>query len=111
MKEHSIQKLRTALQHGKKIENSKAFLSLHDAIPCILHLENKVGQKFFTMLLCASLLNAMSGNVFSVMTAQGLRFDAFFAPVNKIVNMIMIGTRFHPGQWDIRQKGSWNYLP
>jgi len=78
MKERSIRKLRIALQHGKKIETSKAFLSLHDAVPCILHLENRVGLKFFTMLLHAGLSNALSGNTFSVMTAQGLRFDAFF---------------------------------
>jgi len=77
MKEQSIQNLRIALQHGKKIENSKAFLSLYDAIPCILHLEYRVGLKFFTMLLCASLSNALSGSTFSVMTVQGLRFDAF----------------------------------
>jgi len=32
MKEQSIQKLRIALQHGKKIENLKSFFSLHDAI-------------------------------------------------------------------------------
>jgi len=77
MKEQSIQKVRITLQHGKKIENLKAFLSLHDAIPCILHLENRVGLKFFTMLLCAGLSNAISSNMFSVMTVQGLRFDAF----------------------------------
>jgi len=100
MKECNIRKLRAALQHGKKIENSKAFLSLHDAVPCILHLENRVGLKFFTMLLRAGLSNATSGNTFSVMTAQGMRFDAFFRSVNKIVNTIVIGTRFHPGQWD-----------
>jgi len=100
MKERSIRKLRTALQHGKKIENSKAFLSLHDAVPCILHLENRVGLKLFTMLLRAGLSNATSGNTFSVMTAKGMRFDAFFKSVNEIVNTIVIGTRFHPGQWD-----------
>jgi len=100
MKEYSIHKLRIALQHGKKINTSNLFISLHDAIPCILHLENRVGLKFFTMLLCAGLSNALSGNTFSVMTAQGLRFDAFFSSVNEIVNTIVIGTRFHPGQWD-----------
>jgi len=78
MKEHSIHKLRIALQHSKKIKTSKAFLSLHDAIPCILHLENRVGLKFFTMLLRAGLSNALSRNTFSMMMAQGLRFDAFF---------------------------------
>ncbi len=40
MKERGIWKLGMALHHGKKIESSKAFLSLHDAVPCILHLEN-----------------------------------------------------------------------
>jgi len=30
LKEQSIRKLHFALQHGKKIENSKAFLSLHE---------------------------------------------------------------------------------
>jgi len=100
MKEQSIRKLRIALQHGKKIENLKAFLSLHDAVPCILHLENRVGLKFFTMLLRAGLSNAISGNTFPLITAQGLRFDAFFDSVNEIVNTIVIGTQFHPGQWD-----------
>jgi len=100
MKERSIRKLRIALQHGQKIESSKAFLSLHDAVPCILHLENRVGLKFFTMLLRAGLSNTVSGNTFSVITAQGARFDAFFSSVNEIMNMIVIGTTIYPGQWD-----------
>jgi len=78
MKEHGIRKLGMALQHGKKIETSKAFLSLHDAVPCILHLENRVGLKFFTMLLHSGLSNAVSGKTFSVLTAKGNQFDAFF---------------------------------
>jgi len=82
-----------ALHHGKKIESSKAFLSLHDAVPCILHLENRVGLKFFTMQLCAGLSNAISGNTFSVLTAQGHQFDAFFASINDIVNTVIIITQ------------------
>jgi len=78
MKERGIRKLGMALQHGKKIETSKAFLSLHDAVPCILHLENRVGLKFFTMLLRSGLLNAVSGKTFSVLMAKGNQFDAFF---------------------------------
>jgi len=71
MKEHGIWKLHQALHHGQKIESSKAFLSLHNAVPCILHLENQVGLKFFMMLLCAGLSNAISGNMFSVLVVQG----------------------------------------
>jgi len=100
LKERSIRKLHIALRHGKKIENSKAFLSLHDAVPCILHLENRVGLKLFTMLLRDGLSNAVSGNTFSLLTAQGLRIDAFFAEVNNIMNTIVIGSELHPGQWD-----------
>jgi len=69
-------------------------------VPCILHLENRVGLKFFTMLLWAGMSNAISGNTFPQVTAQGLRFDAFFAAVNDIFNTIVIGTELHPGQWD-----------
>jgi len=69
-------------------------------VPCILHLENRVGLKIFTMLLRAGLSNAISGNTFSDVSAQGLRFDTFFATVNDIVNTIVIGTELHPGQWD-----------
>ncbi len=52
------------------------------------------------MLLRAGLSNAISGNTFPQVTAQGLRFDAFFAAVNDIFNTIVIGTELHPGQWD-----------
>ncbi len=100
MKERSIRKLGIALRHGKKIESSKAFLSLHDAVPCILHLENRVGLKFFTMLLHAGLSNATSSATFSVLTAQGQRFDSFFDTVNDIMNTVVIGSEFYPGQWD-----------
>jgi len=100
MKERGIRKLGMALQHGKKIETSKAFLSLHDAVPCILHLENRVGLKFFTMLLRSGLSNAVSGKTFSVLTAKGNRFDSFFSAANDIVNTNVIGTEFNPGQWD-----------
>jgi len=38
--------------------------------------------------------------MFSLLTTQDLRFDAFFAAVNDIMNMIVIGSELHPGQWD-----------
>jgi len=108
MKEQSIRKLGIALRHGKKIESSKAFLSLHDAVPCILHLENRVGLKFFTMLLRAGLSNATSGATFAVQTAQGQRFDSFFQTVNDIMNTVVIGSVFYPGQWDCPKDKSKN---
>jgi len=46
------------------------------------------------------LVHAISGNTFLLLTAQGLRYDAFFAVVNNIFNTIVIGNEHHPGQWD-----------
>ncbi len=56
-----IWRLHMALCHGQKNESSKAFMSLHNAVPFILHLEIWVGLKFFMMLFCAGLSNTISG--------------------------------------------------
>jgi len=52
------------------------------------------------MLLHAGLSNAISGNTFLVLMAQGHQFDAFFASINDVMNTSVIGTEFNPGQWD-----------
>jgi len=90
---------RYGFAHGKKIESSKAFLSLHDAVPCILHLENWVGLNF--SLCCFMLACQMPSVATCSLFWQHKAIDLmFFASINDIVNTIVIGTDFNLGQWD-----------
>jgi hypothetical protein len=64
------------------------------AIPCIMHLENRVGEKLITVLL------AMAAEQFH--QERGVRsLNKFARYINHIVNTRILGTVVRPKQWKV----------
>jgi hypothetical protein len=64
------------------------------AIPCIMHLENHVGEKLITVLL------AIGANRFQEQHAV-VTLNAYASSIQDIVNTSMIGTITRPKQWKV----------
>ena len=69
-----------------------AMILIEQAIPCILHLENRVAEKIITMLLSlgAELYQQQRGVKSLTQYATG---------VQHLVNTTILGTRTRPKQW------------
>jgi hypothetical protein len=59
VKEHKLNKLSVQVKACER--SDKALFLLMQAIPCVLHMENRVGLKFFTMIVLEGLSNARKG--------------------------------------------------
>jgi hypothetical protein len=57
-----MRRLEDEIQHGTVTERT-AFYHIMNAIPCSLHMENRVGLKIFTRLLMIGLDNAKDGKL------------------------------------------------
>ena len=94
------------LEHGK--EQDGALFLLIQAIPCILHLENRVGIKILTLVLCDGLSNVKAGKVFGHERHEGKRIKLFLETVERILNVEVFGTPRNPAHWrvpfDIKKK-------
>ena len=69
-----------------------AMLLLIQAIPCILHLENRIGIKILTMLVIEGLSNAKQALLYDNIRAEGPRVERFFQRIADIVNKQVLGT-------------------
>ena len=68
--EFTYKTLQVAITHGNTGKDGALF-HLLDAVPCILHMENRIGLKFLTMLAIKGLGNAISAATFSEEKAEG----------------------------------------
>jgi len=68
-----------------------ALLLIAQVIPCIMHLENRVGEKLFTVLL------SLCAQLYQRRHARGLFYLAKL--IQEIVNTRLLGMLFCPGQW------------
>jgi hypothetical protein len=96
--EVKIRLLLTELAHGSPSEG--AMFLLIQAIPCILHLENRIGIKILTMLLIEGLSNAKKGLLYNHIVAEGPRVDLFFRRIADIVNKQVLGTANNSTEWE-----------
>ena len=92
-----LKRLTETLHHCTPREG--ALFLLHRCIPCILHLENRVGLKFLYMLLVEGLSNCQKGLLLGHIVHEGPRTKTFLHQVADIVNQKLIGTDENPGQW------------
>ena len=95
--EAKIRLLLTELAHGAPSEG--AMFLLIQAIPCILHLENRVGIKILTMLFIEGLSNAKKGELYNNIRGEGPRVQMFFQRVAAIVNKQVLGTVDNSAEW------------
>ena len=71
-------------------------------IPCIMHMENRVGIKILTMLLSEGLAHAKGGTQPSYQQASvKAREHAFCASVNSIINNTILGSGFNKWQFSV----------
>jgi hypothetical protein len=96
--EAKIRLLLTELSHGTPSEG--AMFLLIQAIPCILHLENRIGIKILTMLVIEGLSNAKKGLLYTHITAEGPRVKLFFERIADIVNKQVLGTETNSTEWE-----------
>jgi hypothetical protein len=95
--EKEVRDLLKKFKHSQRCEN--ALFLLIQAIPCILHMENRVGLKILTMLLISGLSNARKHLLYRDESAEGKRIERFFTDVECILNTKIIGDDMGPSQW------------
>ena len=95
--EKGVRDLLKTFKHSKRHEN--ALFLLIQAIPCILHMENRVGLKILTMLLITGLSNARKHLLYGDELAEGMRIEHFFTDIECILNTKIIGDDMGPSQW------------
>ena len=96
--EAKIRLLLTELEHGSPSEG--AMFLLIQAIPCILHMENRVGIKILTMLMIEGLSNAKRKVLYTDIQAEGPRVAHFFRRIAAIVNKQVLGTNENSAEWE-----------
>jgi len=74
-----------------------ALMLIMQAIPCIMHLENRVGEKILTMLL------AIGAEVFQK-HRPGSSLKLYIEQVENIVCKHILGTEWRPKQWRVPMK-------
>jgi hypothetical protein len=74
---------------------------IHQAIPCIMHLENRSGEKILTMLL------SIGAEIYQRRRA-GASLDGYVQEVQRIVQTVILGTEWRPKQWraPMKEKGN-----
>jgi hypothetical protein len=93
MVEEKLQMIVQAISRGQEGKEA-AMILIMQAIPCIMHLENRVGEKLITVLL------AMGAERFH--EERGIRsLRRFIAAVNHVVNTRILGTLIRPKQWKV----------
>jgi hypothetical protein len=96
-REATIAKLNREISHGDVRDG--AYFLLMNTLPCILHMENRTGLKFLTMILIEGLSNAKKKLLYTDVNAEGVRVSRFVVDIQNIVNRSMIGSADDPCQW------------
>jgi hypothetical protein len=97
LKEDRIRKNIRAINH--MTEDQGALFLLMQAVPCLLHMENRCGLKLLTMLLIEGLDSAISGGIYGDEKSEQKRIDRFLEEVEKIVNESILGDPQHRAHW------------
>jgi hypothetical protein len=72
-----------------------ALMLIAQAIPCIMHLENRVGEKLNTVLL------AMAADKYRQRTNTTTLSTRFASNIQSIVNTRILGSAIRPKQWRV----------
>ena len=90
--------LSKGISHGNK-RKEKAMLLLINTVPCILHLENRVGLKILTMLLMEGCANVKKQAIFTEFESIDARMKAFLSAIETYSNTVVLGSEDNPSQW------------
>lgn len=93
-------RLRTMLDEVGKSERPKtALFLLLQAVPCILHLENRVSLKTIEVLLNEGIKNARDGPLYPNVTGKEKKVAAYLDDVERLMNTTVLGRDWNPAQW------------
>ena len=108
VKEWSYKRALECLDNAKASQKRIAIVLMMDAIPCLLHLENRMGIKFLTMVLKTGMNNAINPKdgvelewMPPTTTTKEDRCVAFVSKVNGIMNSTILGSEDQPTQWTV----------
>jgi hypothetical protein len=98
IKEYMLREVQKELDHGTVSEKTAMYLAIN-ALPCILHLENRVGLKILTRLLRIGLGRAKAGLIDDLGSNQKDRIANFLKGVEKRLNTVIWGSEDFPVRW------------
>ncbi|KAL7574407.1 hypothetical protein ACA910_008502 [Epithemia clementina (nom. ined.)] len=104
--EYTFMKASKSLEDMSNSQKMTALVMMMDSVPCILHMENRVGLKFLTLILKRGLTNAKGNGNGSTLHYIGLevesenkRIEIFLQKVQEKMNTKVLGTCNNPTQW------------
>jgi hypothetical protein len=105
--EYRYRQLKEGIARGEKMSNSACAFSILDAVPCVLHMENRVGLKMLTLLLSDGLSHAKSGQLYGAEFPNNgtERVAKFVEDIEVIINKYVLGEEENPAQWDCPLEG------
>ena len=71
---------------------------IKQAIPCIMHMENRIGEKIITMLLAIGAKRFQRGS-------RSMSLKNYIEHMERIVRNQILGTRLRPKQWKFPTSG------
>ncbi len=95
--EKKLRELLVRLNHSKRDAN--ALFLLIQTLPCILHMENRMGIKIITMLFVKGLSSAMKKELYGDVPSEASRIDKYFETIQSIVNKNILGSELSPAHW------------
>jgi hypothetical protein len=101
IEEHKLSQLEDDLSHGK-ISRSSALYVILNAIPCSLHLENRVGLKIITRVLRIGVGNAKDGQLTTCdATTENKRTSQYIELVESILCNSVLGSPGRPVSYQL----------
>ena len=98
VKEWTLRTLSTEVQACARSE--RALFLLMQAIPCVLHMEMRVGLKLLTMLLLEGLSEAAAGSLtFPDARTVNQTVRAYVNVIETTINERVLGEEWNPSQW------------
>jgi hypothetical protein len=95
--EYSLRQIKKGLEHGEKLKKGAVFMIL-DAIPCILHMENRMGLKILTLLFTEGLANSQDGMYPNIQGEKKCR-EHFLSTLEQYANTRTMGQVDNRSQW------------
>jgi hypothetical protein len=105
IQEFTYRNLKDAIAHGQTGTENALFL-LINAVPCILHMENRIGIKILTRLFMKGLGYAKEKKLPTPLTEDGRelseskRIEHFLKTVQTVLNTNTWGSEESPSQWE-----------
>ena len=106
--EWAYKKAVECLDNVKALRKKIAIVLMMDAIPCLLHMENRMGIKFLSMVLKTGLNNAVNpkdGIKLPWMPPDTTTIDdrvaAFTDKIQSLMNLEILGSQVLPTQWKL----------